>query len=121
MNKKLEARIYRLEKMLNATNKFEDVSSDQFISSAELFYIVSSLSGLSGANSALDSEKEILEKVANKYNGKAIKLNLRIKAPNFDGDLSDLLSDIFDYVEEINRAAEKAVEYNSSIRDKYSL
>ena len=50
--------------MLNATNKFEDVYSDQFISSAELFYIVSSLSGLSGANSALDSEKEILDRVS---------------------------------------------------------
>lgn len=121
MNKKLEARIYRLEKMLNATNKFEDVSSDQFISSDELFYIVSSLSGLISSDTTFNNEKEVLEKVANKYNGKAVRLDLHVKAPNFDGDLSDLLSDIFDHVEWVKRAAEKAYNYHTSIRDKYSL
>ena len=32
MNKKLESRIARLYRALNATSKFEDASSDQFIS-----------------------------------------------------------------------------------------
>ena len=107
--------------MLNATNKFEDASNDKLISSDELFYIVASLAGLRGDDTTLNSEKEILERVADKYNGKAVRLDLRIKAPNFDGDLSDLLFDIFDQVEWINRAAEKAVKYHTSIRDKYNL
>lgn len=121
MDKKLEARVARLETALNSTNKFEDVSSDKFISSDELFYIVASLTGLSGADPTLKNEKEILERVADKYNGKAVRLDLRVKAPNFDGDLSDLLSDIFDSVEGIKRTAEKASNYHTSIRNKYNL
>ena len=95
--------------------------SDQFISSDELFYILASLAGLSSANSILENESQILERIAHKYKGETIQLDLPILANNFNGSLSDLLSSIFDYVEGIKVAAEKAIKYHTSIRDKYGL
>lgn len=121
MDKKLEARIARLERALNATSKFEDASSDQFISSDDLFYIAGSLAGLSSANSILKNEKAILENIATKYKGDDVRLDLPILANNFNGDLSDLLSEIFGHVEGIKQQAEQAIKYHTYIRRKYSL
>lgn len=119
MDKKLEQRIARLERAF--TNKFEDASSDQFISSDDLFYILASLAGLSNANSILKNEASILENVATKYKDENVRLDLPILANNFNGDLSDLLSEIFDHVDGIKQQAERAIKYHTYIRRKYSL
>lgn len=121
MDKKLEARIARLERVLNTTNKFEDVSNDKLISSDDLFYILASLAGLSNANSILKNEASILENIATKYSGENVRLDLPILANNFNGNLSDLISEIFGHVEGIKKQAEQSIKYHTYIKRKYNL
>lgn len=102
--------------------KFEDASSDRFIKVWDLSVILISLLDLRGANPTLRNEEEILERIVEKHTDhEEVSLYLPIASSNFKGNLSDLLSDIFENVEHINKAAEKATKYYSSIRREYGL
>ena len=125
MNKKLESRIARLERMMNHKSaKNEDTHSDRYIDKWDLVAILMSLSGVSGANSLLKNEKEILERIVNKYKDQdEISLDISIVAPNFiaGGTLSDLLYSIFDRTEGVLGDAEKAVKLHTSMNRKYDF
>lgn len=122
MDKKLETRISRLERMMN--RKFEDTSSERFIEIWDLVAILMSLAGVSHANSILNNEKEILENILETHKDQdEISLDLPIKARGFiwGGTLSELLSSIFHLTEGVNKDSEKAVKTQSSIKRKYGL
>lgn len=125
MDKKLESRIARLERMMNHKSfKNEDISSGRFIDKWDLVAILMSLAGVSNASSLLNNEKEILERIVEKYkDDDEISLDTTIVAPNFvaGGTLSKLLSSIFDRTEGVLGNAEKAVRLHTSMKRKYDL
>lgn len=126
MDKKLEARITRLEKVLSRSVKNEDENSSngRFIETMDLAAILMSLAGVSNANSLLKNEKEILEGILEKYKDQdEISLDLPIKARGFvwGGSLSDLLSSVFDRTDGVMGDVEKSVKTQSYMKRKYDL
>lgn len=102
--------------------KFENTSTDRFIKVWDISVILMSLLDLRNANPTLRNAEEILERILKEHKDQEeVSLNLPIAARNFNGNLSDLLSAIFENVEYINKAAEKATRYHSSIRREYGL
>lgn len=104
--------------------KNEDTSSGRFIDKWDLIAILMSLAGVSNANSLLKNEKEILERIVEKYkNNDEISLDTTIVAQNFvaGGTLSKLLSSIFDRTEGVLGDAEKAVRLHTSMKRKYGF
>ena len=123
MNKMLEKRIARLEKLLTIDSKFESNDSDkaQYIEFYDLMGVLVKLAGIGSANFLLKTYKGILENILTKYNEQPVPLDLPITASNFAGDLAGLLENIFKQVRAVMLTAEESNTYNDSIRKKYSI
>ena len=127
MDKKLEQRIKRLERMMShksIKNEDENTSNDRFIETWDLVAILMSLAGVSNANSLLSNEKEILDRILEKHKDMdEISLDLPIKDRGFvwGGTLSNLLSSIFNRTNGVMKDAEKAIKLQYSMKTKYDL